>query len=373
MVVEVGGGSTEVLIVRSGNVLASHSYRLGSLRMIQSIDQARAAPDRQRALMENHINRTLTQLGELVRSESQLNLVAVGGDIRLAARLLAEGWQKGELARLNTDELAELTDEVALEAGELVALPSVVLEPLPVDLVITSNIQGAEIRVDGQQYGITDAREPVVVEVPVSATLLEVTREGYIGHRETLQLAPGSGHATEARLEVVDETAHESNVVMAEIELPSGVPTTTIEFAARRAARYELTIQTPYNGPISCTVTRRNSCLLAGVGGGTFSYEVTRGMTPYAGSLQSTGVNVVEFEHRRGHTARNVGLLMLLSGATLIGYGVTSLPDELGVGLGTLIGGGLLSVLSIAPWVIAAGLQRQPTVWVDGVEVYSPW
>ncbi|KAA5543082.1 Ppx/GppA family phosphatase [Roseiconus nitratireducens] len=117
MVLEVGGGSTEVLIVRSGNVLASHSFRLGSLRMLQTIDLARPGADRKRALMENHINRSLTQLGELVSSESRLNLVAVGGDIRLAARLLVGHWQSEHLAVLEIDQLTGLTDRV-LKLGD---------------------------------------------------------------------------------------------------------------------------------------------------------------------------------------------------------------------------------------------------------------
>ncbi|MCO8123913.1 Ppx/GppA family phosphatase [Stieleria sp. TO1_6] len=112
MVLEIGGGSTEALVVRSGNVLASHSYRLGSLRMLQAVDMARAGVERERALMENHINRTLTQLGDLLRSESKLNLVAVGGDIRLATRLLVDDWQSGELAILKTSDLTRLTDSV---------------------------------------------------------------------------------------------------------------------------------------------------------------------------------------------------------------------------------------------------------------------
>lgn len=112
MVIEVGGGSTEVLIVRSGNVLASHSYRLGSLRMVQSIDQARSVSDRGRALMENQINRSLTHLGELVHSESSLNLVAVGGDIRLAARLLLDELPNDGLVRIETAELTELGDRI---------------------------------------------------------------------------------------------------------------------------------------------------------------------------------------------------------------------------------------------------------------------
>ena len=117
MVFEIGGGSTEVLMVRSGNVLASHSFRLGSLRMLQAIDQARAGADRQRALLENHINRTFNQLNDMVSGDTQLNLVAVGGDIRFAARLLVDDWQRGELAEVQTEALAELTNTI-LQLGE---------------------------------------------------------------------------------------------------------------------------------------------------------------------------------------------------------------------------------------------------------------
>jgi exopolyphosphatase/guanosine-5'-triphosphate,3'-diphosphate pyrophosphatase len=112
LVLEVGGGSTEVLLVRSGNVLTSQSYRLGSLRMVQAIEQARAGADRKRALLDSHIHRTLVQLGEMIRSESQLNLVAVGGDIRLAARILSAHWKPGELATLDVARLSELTEEI---------------------------------------------------------------------------------------------------------------------------------------------------------------------------------------------------------------------------------------------------------------------
>ncbi|MEP0062192.1 MAG: exopolyphosphatase, partial [Rhodopirellula bahusiensis] len=38
LVVEVGGGSTELLVIRGGNVLHSESFRLGSLRLLQTLD-----------------------------------------------------------------------------------------------------------------------------------------------------------------------------------------------------------------------------------------------------------------------------------------------------------------------------------------------
>ena len=38
VVIEVGGGSTDCLVVRDGNVLHAHSYRLGSLRLRETLE-----------------------------------------------------------------------------------------------------------------------------------------------------------------------------------------------------------------------------------------------------------------------------------------------------------------------------------------------
>lgn len=51
VVVEVGGGTTEVLVVQSGNVLFSHTYRLGSLRLLEMLGKYDAPPTKQRAII----------------------------------------------------------------------------------------------------------------------------------------------------------------------------------------------------------------------------------------------------------------------------------------------------------------------------------
>lgn len=112
VIVEVGGGSTELLVVRGGNVLHSESYRLGSVRLLQILDAARAPADRRRALLETHIRRTLTRLAEQVRADVPLHLVAIGGDIRFAARRLIGDWHESAMARLETERLAAWTSEV---------------------------------------------------------------------------------------------------------------------------------------------------------------------------------------------------------------------------------------------------------------------
>ncbi len=112
VVVEVGGGSTELLVVRSGNVLHSESYRLGSLRLVQTVEPVRGSANRKRTLLESHIRRTLVRITEQIRTDMTIHLIAIGGDMRFAAHRILEDWDGVSLAELPTDRLAELTDEI---------------------------------------------------------------------------------------------------------------------------------------------------------------------------------------------------------------------------------------------------------------------
>ncbi len=112
VVVEVGGGSTELLVVQDGNVMHSESYRLGSVRLLQPLDAARPTAARRREMLETQIRRTLTRLAEQVRSDVPLHLVAIGGDIRFAARRLIDHWDGSNLVNLETERLARFTEQV---------------------------------------------------------------------------------------------------------------------------------------------------------------------------------------------------------------------------------------------------------------------
>ena len=64
LMVDIGGGSTELLIVRGGNVIHSGSYRLGSLRLLRMLESSRSGVSRKRSLMEGHIRRAVSQIAE---------------------------------------------------------------------------------------------------------------------------------------------------------------------------------------------------------------------------------------------------------------------------------------------------------------------
>jgi exopolyphosphatase/guanosine-5'-triphosphate,3'-diphosphate pyrophosphatase len=112
VVVEVGGGSTEVLVVQSGNVLFSHTYRLGSLRLQEMLEKFDAPPVKQRAIMESQILRVVAQIREHVPNDGPLEMIAIGGDVRFAAANLIEDWDSTNLAYLSVDALNSFTRKI---------------------------------------------------------------------------------------------------------------------------------------------------------------------------------------------------------------------------------------------------------------------
>lgn len=121
MVIEVGGGNTEILVVKAGNVLFSHTYRLGSLRLLEMLGNLDASPRRQRAILESQILRVVAQVREHVPTDTPLQVVAIGGDMRFAVSKLVEDWDTSALAYVSVEQLNDFTrDMLGLSEDEIV-------------------------------------------------------------------------------------------------------------------------------------------------------------------------------------------------------------------------------------------------------------
>ena len=55
LIAEIGGGSTELLLVKESDVIFSHVYRLGSLRLRRTLEAHRAPTIKLRTIMETQI------------------------------------------------------------------------------------------------------------------------------------------------------------------------------------------------------------------------------------------------------------------------------------------------------------------------------
>ncbi|MDZ4684049.1 MAG: HD domain-containing protein [Planctomycetaceae bacterium] len=110
VVVEVGGGSTELLVVQDADVLFSHSYRLGSLRLREQLETLRAPQASTRKIMELQIHRVIEQILQQIPAVTAQELIGLGGDLRFAAKQLIPDWTPEQTVRLPVTRLERLAD-----------------------------------------------------------------------------------------------------------------------------------------------------------------------------------------------------------------------------------------------------------------------
>jgi len=112
ILMEVGGGNSDVLILRGKDILHSQSWRLGSLRLQQMLKSWKTTAAQSVGVMTGHIERTLEQIHETVPKDQPVELMALGGDVRFAARELQRDPSQSPFVRLPVKELAKLTREM---------------------------------------------------------------------------------------------------------------------------------------------------------------------------------------------------------------------------------------------------------------------
>ncbi len=112
LIVEVGGGNTEVLLLKRGQVSYSHTYHLGSLRLREMLEDYRAPVVELPEIMEIHIDRAVDQVRRRLSLEGSIKMLALGGDIRFACSRLLSDWSRKTLARLPVSELSTLSKEI---------------------------------------------------------------------------------------------------------------------------------------------------------------------------------------------------------------------------------------------------------------------
>jgi exopolyphosphatase/guanosine-5'-triphosphate,3'-diphosphate pyrophosphatase len=112
MVIEVGGGSTEVLVVCNGNVTYANTHRLGSLRLRETLEAFQTPTAKIRTIMESQIERTVKQICENVPDSGRVEILALGGDVRVATSRIIPDWNPSFLSRINVASLEKFTDEI---------------------------------------------------------------------------------------------------------------------------------------------------------------------------------------------------------------------------------------------------------------------
>lgn len=111
LVVEVGGGHTDVLGLAGGRVVTAESHRIGSLRMRQVLEDHGSEYGEMRDVMESQIARMVGAVSRIFGEDRRIQLVARGGDVRTAAAQLIPGWSGMEVAPVSLNALTSFTEQ----------------------------------------------------------------------------------------------------------------------------------------------------------------------------------------------------------------------------------------------------------------------
>jgi exopolyphosphatase/guanosine-5'-triphosphate,3'-diphosphate pyrophosphatase len=119
---EVGGGSTELFLLRQGRVGFSNSYQLGTLRMRETLETYLTPSDRVRRILGQHIGRTAETMKRDVPAVPSPVLVAMSGDAQFAASKISPKWAEEPLLAVDVKTFAAFADKVIpLSAEKIVS------------------------------------------------------------------------------------------------------------------------------------------------------------------------------------------------------------------------------------------------------------
>ena len=95
LVIEVGAGSTEVIVTSGMDVIFSHTYRIGSLRIRGMLENFRAPTSRLPQMFDTHVRRAVNEIRQNNKLLNKVeNMLIIGSDARFAAAQLLPDWDR---------------------------------------------------------------------------------------------------------------------------------------------------------------------------------------------------------------------------------------------------------------------------------------
>lgn len=125
LVCEVGGGTTEFLVMEDGQVTFANTYRLGALRLIKSMEGLNTPLSQNHDLMASQIDQTTNQILSVLSGNKERKLIVMGGEMRLAAlHVNATKKSKGQaadnpLVRLSVEKMEEFSNAITEQTPDV--------------------------------------------------------------------------------------------------------------------------------------------------------------------------------------------------------------------------------------------------------------
>ena len=113
ILVEVGGGSTDVAVLSDGELQQSGTFPLGSIRLSAGMTSGSAKHEQQVRLLKKQIASFVANMKREMEIRDAAHFIALGGDVRFAARILKSAGEKARLAFVPKDAFSEFVDSLS--------------------------------------------------------------------------------------------------------------------------------------------------------------------------------------------------------------------------------------------------------------------
>lgn len=113
ILVEVGGGSTDVALLSGGELLQSGTFPLGSIRLRAQTSAGSAKHEQVIRLLKRQIATFVTNMKREIEIKDAVHCIALGGDIRFAGGILNGPGQNQRLFSIPVNLFAEFVDSVS--------------------------------------------------------------------------------------------------------------------------------------------------------------------------------------------------------------------------------------------------------------------
>ena len=112
LLAEVGGGSTDLTLLRRGEAKISGVYALGAVRLRQQLDLRRHSHELQLGLLKRYVANVIEEIRGEIPLRRVTHMIALGGDVRFAAAQLIEQGLAGSDRDLPRAEFLAFCDQV---------------------------------------------------------------------------------------------------------------------------------------------------------------------------------------------------------------------------------------------------------------------
>lgn len=112
LIIEVGGGSTELMLLRRGRMMAAHSLGIGTVRVDEQVRAAMGSSAYLERYLKDSVRTTCDNLNSDMPLATVRSFVVIGSDARFAARSVGKKAGNGDFYVVSKDAFGRFVDEI---------------------------------------------------------------------------------------------------------------------------------------------------------------------------------------------------------------------------------------------------------------------